>query len=212
VSPTLAARPAASPAAGTGRAPLACRVCGPHPRAAGSPPASPPAVGTSRLAAPLGSVATARPEPQATPPRSSRRSRGGLRSAAHAAGPRGEAPAPRPVPSGPPPHPECPVPMLQPRLHPSAPRRAARAALPGRGRGPPSGAPACPPFGPSARARGPTMPSADCCLPVSGNRSPRSPGPGCRMRYVFSVSAWFPGGDTRWPPYLRHGRPAELPE
>ena len=154
------------------------------------------------------------PSPPGPPPRSSRRSLGGIRSAARAAGPRGDAPAPRPVPSGPHPPPECPVPRLPPRLPPSAPpRRAARATVPGHCRGPNSGEPPCPPFGPSARARVPTSrPAADVCLPVSGALSPLSPCHGCRTAVCRPrFPPGFPDGATgSCIRNLRRGRHAAL--
>ena len=57
----------------------------------------------------------------------------------------------------------------------------------------------------------PSMPSADFCMAVRGDLSPLSPCRGFRMRCVFSVAAWFPGGATLFHPYLRPGRHADLP-
>jgi hypothetical protein len=188
-----AAAPAAPRAGCTGPARWAPRVGVPRPPAAGSPPASPAAVGTSRPTALPGAVATAPASPPVTLRRSSRPHLGCRPSASHGRGPRGGAPAPRPVPSGPPPHPERLVPRRQPRLHPSAPRRAARAAVQGRGLGPTAGAPSCPPFGPSARARGPPIPAADCGLPIGSDASARrSP----RLLRARAPPAALPGSDT----------------
>jgi hypothetical protein len=58
----------------------------------------------------------------------------------------------------------------------------------------------------------PNMPSADFCLALRGDLSPLSPCRGCRMRFVFSVAAWFPGGATLFHPYPRRGHHADLPE
>ncbi len=95
-------------------------------------------------------------------------------------------------------------------------------------------APCGAPFGPSARPRDgsayllprlsalgcltsvacgvPTLPSADFCMALRGDLSPLSPCRGCRMRCVFSVAAWCPGGATLFHPYPRRGHHADLPE
>jgi hypothetical protein len=162
--------------------PSAPRVCVPRPPASGSRPVSPAAVGTSRPTALPGSGATAPASTPVTLRRSSRPHLGCRHSASHGPGPREDSPAPRPVPSGPHPQPERPVPMLQPRLHPSAPRRAARAAVQVRCLGPTSGEPSCQPFGPSARASVPTIPSADFCMPIGLDSSSLSSPPLLRSR------------------------------
>jgi hypothetical protein len=76
---------------------------------------------------------------------------------------------------------------------PPAASRAARAAVQGRGLGPTAGAPSCPPFGPSARARGPPLPAADCGLPIGSDASARrSP----RLLRAREPPADLPGSDT----------------
>jgi hypothetical protein len=79
------------------------------------------------------------------------------------------------------------------------------------GLAPPSGAPSCPPCGPSARARMPTLPAADACLAVRGDRAPRRPGHGGSRRGVFAGAAGFPGAAPRGHPARRPGRHADLP-
>ena len=133
---------------------------------------------------------------QETPQRSSRRCPDCLRSASRAAVQREESRAPPPVPSDALRQRECPVPMFQPTLHPSAPRRAAPATVQVHGLGPTSSEPAGRPFGPSVRPRcgsayllprlsalgcltslacaGPMMPSVDFCMLVGSACSSRS--------------------------------------
>jgi hypothetical protein len=57
----------------------------------------------------------------------------------------------------------------------------------------------------------PRRPAADFCLAVRCDRSPLRPCRGFRMRCVFSVAAWFPGGATLFHPDRRPGRHADLP-
>ena len=79
------------------------------------------------------------------------------------------------------PQPERRLPACQPRIHPRSPsiaptprRMPSRRSIPGHD--------SLPPFRPSARSRGPTMPSADGCRPVGLGLPPRRISLGCESR------------------------------